>query len=139
MKFRIKQSFACSSIDQYSLNQEKVTTYTPKAGDVGIFRIKEANCKTILDKNGIPCYIYDNDLFMCAFGNRYATNQVEGYVPQTPVVDCQLMGRGGVVGMIKSINTRMKTEPTELELIAYAVNDQDQVLKTDSVSMVLST
>lgn len=130
MSTKIKKSFACAAVQDFSLNKKMIEHYIPKAGDVGIFRVVEASTNYVTDPQGINRYIFDEDLVMLAFGNRYATNQVEGYVPNTPVKECQLLGRGGVAGVLKSANATMKKEPTILELVAYAVDKSGQVINT---------
>jgi len=130
MKNRIKKSFACAGVQQYQLNNTILDTYIPKAGDVGIFRVVEANNSYIVDPQSINRNIFDEDVVMLAFGNRYATSQIEGYVPGAPVRECHLLGRGGVAGVLKSVNATMKTEPSVIELLGYAMDEQGKVINT---------
>jgi hypothetical protein len=74
--------------------------------------------------------LFDGDLVMLAFGGRYATNQFEGYVPESPVRQCHLLGRGGVAGILTSKNATFKTVPAQLELVGYAVGRGGSVLNT---------
>lgn len=130
MKNKVKKSFACAGVQQYQLNNTMVNTYTPKMGDVGIFRIVEANSSYIVDPQGINRNIFDEDVVILAFGNRYATSQIEGYVPDAPVQECHLLGRGGVAGVVKSLNATMRNEPSKLELLGYATDEQGKVINT---------
>ncbi len=130
MSTKIKKSFACAAVQDFSLSKKLTKNYTPKAGDVAVFQVLEANGSYVVDSHGINRNIFNDDLVMLAFGNRYATNQVEGYVPDAPVKECHLLGRGGVAGVLKSVNATIKTEPPVLELVAYAVNELGQVINT---------
>lgn len=104
--------------------------YIPKSGDVGIFEVANPMGGYIMDENGRPDYLFEGDLLMLAFGHRYATNQVEGYVPVQPVTRCQLLGRGGVAGIVRSKNALFKNMPAELELVGYATDERGNVLNT---------
>lgn len=130
MKNRIKKSFACTGVQHYILNSNMITSYIPKMGDVGVFRVAEANSSYLVDPQGINRNIFDEDVIMLAFGNRYATSQLEGYVPNTPIKECHLLGRGGVAGVLKSVNATMKSEPPAIELLGYATDEQEKVINT---------
>ncbi len=130
MKNKVKKSFACAGVQQYQLNNTLVNTHIPKMGEVGIFRVVEANGSYVVDPQGINRNIFDEDIVMLAFGNRYATSQIEGYVPDTPVCECHLLGRGGVAGVLKSVNATMKAEVPVIELLGYATDEQGEVINT---------
>ncbi|MBK9488155.1 MAG: DUF1611 domain-containing protein [Haliscomenobacter sp.] len=130
MKTKIKKAQICAAIESYELNVELASSYTPKMGDVGIFRVVMANSAALMDGNGVARHLFEEDIIMAAFGNRYATSQIEGYVPVAPTINCQLLGRGGVVGAVKSLNATVRNPPAELELLGYAVDAQGWVLNT---------
>lgn len=122
MESRIKKTFAASAVQTYAINPQLVSSYTPKAGDVGIFCVLEANGEGIKDAESRHCSIFAGDLILAVFGHRYATNQIEGYVPDQPTVHCQLLSRGGVAGVVKSVNHTYKPNIIPLELVAYATD-----------------
>ncbi len=130
MKQHIKQALTCKNINNYLISTELVSTHTPSLGDVGIFRVVQPNGGYIMDTNKVSSYLFEGDYVMLAFGNRYATNQYEGYVPSAPVTQCQLLGRGGVAGVLSSKNATFKTVPALLELVGYATNRSGAVLNT---------
>jgi hypothetical protein len=130
MQSNIKKALTCQRIHAFSLNANLVATYTPEMGDVGIFRVLQANGGYIMDIEKRASQLFDGDLVMLAFGSRYATNQFEGYVPESPVRQCQLLGRGGVAGLLASKNATFKTVPAQLELVGYAVGRSGAVLNT---------
>ena len=126
----IKKALTCRSINQYTLNEQLVANYIPKMGDVAIFRVLQANSGYIMDTDKRSCHLFDGDLVMLAFGGRYATNQYEGYVPETPATQCQLLGRGGLAGIMRSKNATFRTIPAQLEIIGYATGLDGRVLNT---------
>ena len=126
----VKKTFACASVGYYEINTQLSTQRAPEAGDVGIFRICSGGGQFIKGANTETCYLFDGDYLMAAFGNRYATNQVEGYVPETPVRYCQLLSKGGVAGILKSANGTFKGKTIELEWLGYAVDGQGQPINT---------
>ncbi len=130
MEKRIKKSFACSKVEQFQIDEALVSSYTPKMGDVGIFKVLKPNGGYILNPSGTNCDIFEDDYIMLAFGNRYATSQLEGYVPESPVSNCQLLGRGGVAGSLKSLSGVNKKVPSELKLVGYATNYYGEVINT---------
>jgi hypothetical protein len=127
---KVKKSFACRSVNDFALKTEIIKFHSPKMGDVGIFKVLEPKGNVLVDSYGSPHNLFENDLIMVAFGNRYATNQYEGYVPNNPVTKCELLARGGVAGSVCSINSTFKSTPASLELVAYAVDEDGQVINT---------
>ena len=131
MNATVKKSFACKTIGAYTLNAELNTTYIPKPGDIGIFRVLNPSSNLLLSPEEHAQTLFSGDLAMLAFGARYATNQYEGYVPDAPVENpCQLLGRGGVAGYLKSRNATFKGSPATLELVGYACGKNGRVLNT---------
>jgi hypothetical protein len=130
MQSNIKKALTCKRIHAFSINPDLIATYTPQMGDVGIFRVLQANGGYIMDPAKHSSQLFDGDLVMLAFGGRYATNQLEGYVPESPVRQCHLLGRGGVAGVLNSKNATFKAVPAQLELVGYAVGRGGSVLNT---------
>lgn len=126
----IKKSLTCKDVTSFNVNTTLRQTHIPRNGDVGIFRVTSANGGSIMDTARIVNTLFDDDLVMLVFGNRYATNQYEGYVPHAPVTECQILGRGGVAGLLKSKNDLFKFTPPQLEMVAYATDNDDRVLNT---------
>lgn len=130
MQSKLKKSQICQGINEFTLNTQLINTYVPQAGDVGLFKVIHADSGVIMDEQGVSRRIFEGDVIMAAFGNRYATSQIEGYVPSTPVQECQLLGRGGVVGLVKSLNATVGREPVQLELLGYATAANGRVINT---------
>jgi hypothetical protein len=126
----IKKALTCRSIKNFKLDKNLVKTHKPQMGDVGIFCVIKANGGYIMNGEKTAVEIFECDHIMLAFGNRYATNQYEGYVPESPITTCHLLGRGGVAGILTSKNATFKMTPSQLELVGYATDKSGKVLNT---------
>lgn len=127
MEKRIKSSFAAAHVVYHHVDTTSINRHCPRPGDAAVFRVVEANSELLRDDKGANHTLFTGDLILGVFGNRYATNQIEGYVPEAPATRCQLLSRGGVVGVLASVNHTYKPEIIELELVGYAVDEQGQV------------
>ncbi len=130
MQQNIKAALTCKDVHNFSVDTTIINTHTPKMGDVAVFRVLQANGGYIMSTQKTSSYLFEGDLVMLAFGARYATNQYEGYVPDRPVLQCQLLGRGGVVGIMASKNATFRGVPAQLELVGYAVHPTGKVINT---------
>jgi hypothetical protein len=130
MEKRIKQSFATAKINDYKINTTMCDFYTPVAGDVGVFRMVVPHGNYMIGATGASVSIFEGDLITAAFGDRYATNQYEAYVPEGPVKRCQLIGRGGVAGLVASANPTFRNAAAEMELVGYATDANNRVINT---------
>lgn len=129
---RIKQTISTRGVDQYNINESLVSTRVPKAGDVGLFRIIEVDRHSSLqciDKRSHS--IFDGDHILAVFGDRYATSQYEGYVPDQPLEIYHIIGAGGVVGIVRTKNASLEDyEPTTVSLVGYCCEQDGSVINT---------
>jgi hypothetical protein len=87
----------------------------PAQGDLVVARVVSLGQHGALeDQHGRRVRLYAGDLLVGAYGNRYATDFYEGYVPDGPVT--HLLTAGGVIGTVASAHAR-RTAPTELEVV----------------------
>ncbi len=90
----------------------------PKVGDIVLGRVSQiGRHKQIDDCDGRRTTLLEGDLIVAAYGNRYATDQYEGIVPET-TVPCHILSNAAVCGIVKSKHARMSA-PTELEVIGF--------------------
>jgi len=68
-------------------------------------------------RTGLTMALFPGDHIVGAFGNRYATDQYEGYVPSQPVEECDLLSVGGVCGEVASQHASMVVDPTRLRIV----------------------
>ncbi len=132
MNKSIKQTIITRGVTDYQLNHAIVNTYIPRAGDVAVFRVIELGKHTRLQNlDGKNRHIFPGDEVLAVFGTRYATNQLEGYVPTDVLPEYHILGQGGVMGELKSIHQRFEHKgPTRLELVAYATDKNGKVINT---------
>ena len=127
---KIKQSLTCAQVGSYRINTKKNSNYIPQAGDVAVFRLAHDKSCNVVGADWVNRFLFSGDLFLATFGNRYATSQMEGYVPDGPNADLFLIGKGGVVGTLNTVNATYKREVPSVELIGYATDSQGAVINT---------
>lgn len=129
---RLKKTIICKNVNSTIINKQIKRFYMPKAGDVAIFKVKEIGKHTAIQStNGNNKYILPGDLIMAAFGNRYATEQMEGYVPNSYHSTYHILGQGGAIGILKSIHSKFELiGPTKLGLVGYVVDEEGHVINT---------
>jgi len=132
----VKKSLVCRGITNYTLDTDSVGNYVPQAGDVAVFEIVELGKITRLqDDQELRKTLFQGDRILAAFGDRYATSQVEAYVPSFSMQELHLAGAGGVIGVVHSQNARLKDmEPTRVKLVGYATR-QGCVINTKFLHM----
>jgi hypothetical protein len=128
----LKKSYAARAARQFFLNESIVDTHTPQAGDVACFEVLELGKHSQLQlEDQLNHHILPGDRILVAFGNRYATNQFEGYVPTERLEEYHLLAQGGVAGILKSSHAKFQdVGPTTLRLLSYAVDEYGQVINT---------
>ena len=129
---RIKQTIVTRGVDHYTLNEGLASTRSPKAGDIGLFQIIEVDRHSSLQCLDTRSHsIFDGDYVLAAFGDRYATSQYEGYVPETPLDVYHVIGAGGVIGIVRTKNAALEDyEPTTVKLIGYCCDESGAVINT---------
>jgi hypothetical protein len=116
---RIKWSYVTHVFPSEALADAERSWEDPKVGDVALMRVLTLGKHSrIDDRNGQAVSLFPGDVVACAFGNRYATDQYEGYVPPARE-QYHMLSVGGVCGMVGSKNERMP-DPTLLEFVGYA-------------------
>ncbi|HEY1966673.1 MAG TPA: DUF1611 domain-containing protein [Pseudonocardia sp.] len=96
-----------------------------------VVRVGEHNC--LEDPHGRRLQLYPDDLVVGAFGNRYATDFYEGYLP-TEQDKLHLLTSGGLLGTVAS-GHRSRANPTELRLVGQLVDGSGRALRTDDVAI----
>src|SRR5215510_1733893 len=85
----------------------------PQAGDVVLARVDKIGRNTRLElSDGRPSTLHEGDLLLAVFGNRYATEQFEGYA-RAEGDRCDLLSMGGLCGLVVSRHAGIP-EPTRL-------------------------
>jgi hypothetical protein len=110
----------------------------PHAGDLALARLERIGKNARLElANGRPCNLHVGDLLVVVFGNRYATNQFEGYA-RVNGDSCDLLSMGGLCGIVESRHASVP-DSSKLRLLG-ALGDRDGkplVLRSFSLPPVL--
>lgn len=133
MENRIKKGLICAQVtyDQLIEPNQLPINHPIKAGDVAIFEVIEIGKHTQIQSAGRNLALTVGDRIMGAFGARYATNQFEGYVPESLQDEYHLLGGGGVIGVLQSTHSKYEKEgPTRLKMIGFAGSHAGKIINT---------
>ncbi len=133
MENRIKKGIICSQVnfEQFITPEQLPIGFTISAGDVAIFEVLQIGKHTQIQTAGRNMTLAIGDRIMGAFGARYATNQFEGYVPDTLSEEYHMLGGGGVIGILESSHKKYEKEgPTRLKMIGFAGNSVGKIINT---------
>lgn len=98
----------------------------PRIGQLVVAEILRVGKNARLeDRNGLSIPIFAGDRIVGAFGNRYATNQFEGYVPNRAQPRCDLLSIGGVIGKVASQFDGVRS-PTKLRVLGLVADHRGQ-------------
>ena len=94
---QLKHSFTTHVVPLEMMASIKPLTYAPQVGDIVVAEVMSiGKHSTIETRDGVSNHIFPGDRVVVTFGNRYATDQYEGYVPTQPVIECDMLSVGGV-------------------------------------------
>ncbi len=102
----------------------------PRMGDLVVSSVTAVGEHEYLENPaGRRVRLYDGDLVVGAYGNRYATDFFEGYLSSAQSV--HLLTAGGLIGRVASAHSR-RGVPTELEVAGALVDRDGAPLSLDS-------
>jgi len=120
-KEMIKWSFVTHVVPTEAIAGWEKRPDAPRIGDVGLHRVVTLGKHTRMDNRERRVhYLLPGDLVATVYGNRYATDQYEGYVPPASE-QYHMLSIGGVCGMVATKNTSMP-DPTILEFVGFAID-----------------
>jgi hypothetical protein len=100
----------------------------PQIGDLVVAEVLSLGKHTAIEnRESVRENIFPGDLIVGAFGNRYATDQFEGYVPDGRASFCDLLSIGGVCGNVVSRHVAM-VSPTKLRIHGMVCDQDGQVV-----------
>lgn len=121
-----------SAIKQYAHKDQ-----VPQVGDLVYGRINRIGQHSGLEnKNGRIHVINDGSRGVFVYGNRYAPDHFEGYVPEDAVNEVDMLAQSGVVGIVKSKNSMIK-DPTRVRVLGYVCDEQGEVINTRNHSLIV--
>jgi hypothetical protein len=131
----IKYSFVTHPIPTTAIHGVAPLTPTPHIGDLIIAEVVSLGKHTTIEgRTGAMHHVFPGDVLIGAFGNRYATDQYEGYVPARAKETCDLLSVGGVCGEVASRHATM-APPTKLRILGAAANFEGQPLNLRDFSL----
>ncbi|NHA13639.1 DUF1611 domain-containing protein [Thioalkalivibrio sp. XN279] len=105
-----------------------LTEATPRAGDVVLARVKRLRHHAKLQcARGRRVQLFHGDEILVCFGDRYAPQQFEAYVPAT-LGPCHLVASGGVAAQAVNWHERIHRGPTEIEVLGILGDAEGRAL-----------
>jgi hypothetical protein len=133
----IKHGFTTHAVPFEAMAGYTPFTQAPRLGDLVLAEVLSTGKHTTIEgRTGATMNIFPGDWIMGAFGNRYATDQFEGYVPDQPVEVCDMLSVAGVCGQVVSAHKSMRT-PTRLRVLGGVCDDQGQLINQRSFGLPL--
>jgi hypothetical protein len=126
----------------YTVKKSAIKLYAfqdrvPQVGDLVYGRIIRIGQHSGLEnKNGRIHVINDGSRAMFVYGNRYAPDHFEGYVPESSLNEVDMLAQSGVVGVVKSKNSMIK-DPTRVRVLGYVCDEQGEVINTRNHSLIV--
>jgi hypothetical protein len=106
-----------------------------RAGDLVVARVERLGAHDHAeDPQGRRVRLYPGDLVVGAYGNRYATDFYEGYVPTG--ARTHLLTAGGLIGTVAAAHDA-HLDPTTLEVVGRLVDEQLRPLSADDFARPL--
>lgn len=100
---RVPRSFSTRAVPAEEMAGFVPFTGVPRMGDVAVVEVVQIGRHNKIEEcSGLTTTIFPGSRYIGVFGNRYATDQYEGYVPRMPVTECDQLSVGGVLGQVVS-------------------------------------
>ncbi len=116
--------------------KNKISTFeadierAPRVGDLVYAKVTHIGQHQSLENKQGRCHVLaEGARFIGVFGNRYAPDYYEGFVPEEFMSNVDLLARSGIVGIVSEKNAKA-IEPTKVELLGYAIDRKNQVINT---------
>ncbi|MEO1110697.1 MAG: molybdopterin guanine dinucleotide synthesis B family protein [Pseudomonadota bacterium] len=136
-----KKSYAVRRVNFADYSHLATKAATPKPGDIVLARVQTLGShKRIELPNGRKATLHKGDEVLLAFGNRYAPDQYEAYVPEA-LEPCHMVAAGGIAAKAASWHDKL-SGPTGVEPVGIlcradgtALNLADYAVPTVACSM----
>lgn len=122
-----KRAFTTRNVDLAAATRLVRSGWRPEPGDLILARvIRLGQHRRLENIHGRRGDLYVGDEIIVAFGNRYAPDQFEAYVPQS-LEPCHLVAGGGVAALAVNRHAAVKA-PTDIEVIGVLVGENGRAL-----------
>jgi hypothetical protein len=124
---RAKRAFTTRHVEFAKATRLIRAGCSPQAGDVVLARVKSVGQHARIENiHGRRGQLYVGDEIIVAYGNRYAPDQFEAFVP-SDLEECDLVAGGGVASRMTRKHHAMK-KPTSLEILGLVAGEDGQAL-----------
>ncbi len=114
------------NIKQYCDNQDR----PPKPGDLVYGEVSRLGFHTSIESASSRLHsIHDRTRAVFVFGNRYAPDHFEGFVPKRLNETVDMLARSGLVGEMKCQNERISA-PTKIRILGYICDNAGDIINT---------
>jgi hypothetical protein len=115
-----KFGFVTHGVPKGEMQSVRKLTDKPAVGDVVVGKILTIGKHTAVEnRESRRTSVFIGDVLVGVFGNRYATDQYEAYVPEASPEIYDVVSIGGVCGHVASKNELLQEEPTKVQMIGY--------------------
>lgn len=132
---KIKQSCiipssACSVPKRMIKYYSKSIDQKPQVGDLVYGEISQLGHHTMLESVSARLHmIHDKTRSVFVYGNRYASDHYEGFVPEGNKKEVDLIARGGVIGEVACQNDLIPS-PTKVKVLGYICDADKNIINT---------
>ena len=140
MMHKIKKGYILPSA-ALTLTRKQIRRYEPlgkqpEAGDVVYGEISWIGQHASLEnKSGRIHAIHHGSRALFVFGNRYAPDYYEGFVPLQMTEEVDLLARSGVIGQVGTKSSRV-IDPTRVRILGYVCHEDGTVLNTRTMPLI---
>lgn len=118
-----KFGFVTHSVAKSQLDSVRNLLDAPAVGDLVAGRILTLGRHTAIEnRESRRTSIFVGDTIVGAFGNRYATDQYEAYVPKVKPDIFDIVSVGAVCGEVVSKNELVIEDPTKVQMVGYVLD-----------------
>ena len=108
----------------------------PQNGDLIYGEVQKLGQHKSLESTSARIHtIHDKTRAVFVFGNRYAPDYYEGFVPEQYNDETDLIARGGIVGSTKCKNGLI-SDPTKIKVLGYICDKDGNVINTRERSLI---
>ena len=126
----------------YVLKNTQVKYYdpikkNPAVGDVVYGEICHIGQHSNLEnKSGRIHQIHNGSRALFVFGNRYAPDYYEAFIPETYETEVDLHARSGLIGTVKTKNSLIK-DPSRVKILGYLCDESGTVINTRDFPLIV--
>lgn len=129
-----KVAFTLRRVDFSAATQLIGGRVTPRVGDIVLARVEQlGQHKNLQLRDGRRSRLFLGDEILVCFGNRYAPDQYEAYVPESLGL-CHLVAGGGIAASVSS-KSGMVGSATTINVLGVLADDQGRVLNIADFSL----